>query len=55
MPYIILRQAIIKPLDTEKSGYNPDMVVLDQPALAEECLWKKRSTITQGESVDIVK
>lgn len=54
LPYIIPRQAIIKPIDTEKSGYNPDVIVLDQPALAEEPLWKKRSTITQGESVRVV-
>ncbi|MBW4490319.1 MAG: Uma2 family endonuclease [Trichocoleus desertorum ATA4-8-CV12] len=54
LPYIIPRQAIIKPLDTEKSGYNPDVIVLDQPALAEEPLWRKRSTITQGESVRVV-
>ncbi len=54
LPYIIPRQAIIKPLDTDKSGYNPDVIVLDQPALAEEPLWKQRSTITQGESIRVV-
>ena len=54
LPYVIPRQAIIKPIDTDKSGYNPDVIVLDQPALAEEPLWKKRSTITQGESVRVV-
>lgn len=54
LPYIIPRQAIIKPIDTDKSGYNPDAIVLDQPALSEEPLWKKRSTITQGKSVRVV-
>lgn len=54
LPYVVPRQAIIKPIDTEKSGYNPDVIVLDQPALAEEPLWKKRSTITQGKSVKVV-
>jgi Uma2 family endonuclease len=54
LPYIIPRQVIIKPIDADKSGYNPDVIVLDQPALAEEPLWKKRSTITQGESVRVV-
>ena len=54
LPYIIPRQALIKPIDTDKSGYNPDVIVLDQLALNEEPRWKKRSTITQGKSVRVV-
>ncbi|NJN60026.1 MAG: Uma2 family endonuclease [Leptolyngbyaceae cyanobacterium SL_5_9] len=54
LPYIIPRQAIIKPVDTDKSGYNADIIVLDQLALNEEPLWKKRSTITKGSSVKVV-
>jgi Uma2 family endonuclease len=54
LPYIIPRQAIVKPLDTDKSGYCPDVIVLDQPALEDEPLWKKRSTITQGNSVRVI-
>jgi Uma2 family endonuclease len=54
LPYLIPRQAIVKPIETDKSGYNPDVIVLDQLALQEEPLWKKRSTITSGESVRLV-
>ncbi|MFB2835634.1 Uma2 family endonuclease [Floridanema evergladense] len=54
LPYLIPRQAIVKPVDTDKSGYNPDVIVLDLPALENEPLWKKRSTITKGESVRVV-
>lgn len=54
LPYIIPRQTIIRPVDTDKSGYNPDVIVLDQLALDNEPLWKKRSTITQGASVKVV-
>jgi Uma2 family endonuclease len=54
LPYLIPRQTIVKPVDTDKSGYNPDVIVLDQLALAEEPLWKKRSTILQGTSVRLV-
>lgn len=54
LPYIIPRQAIVKPVDTDKSGYNPDVIVLDQPSLNQEPLWKKRSTITQGSLVRVV-
>ncbi len=54
LPYIIPRQAIIKPIDTDKSGYSPDVIVLDQFSLNEKPLWKKRSTITQGKSIRVV-
>ena len=53
LPYIIPRQAIVKPVDTDKSGYNPDVIILDKLALNEEPLWKKRSTITKGKSVKV--
>ena len=51
---LIPRQAIVKPIDTDKSGYSPDVIVLDRAALSEEQLWKKRSTVTQGKSVRVV-
>ncbi|WP_353735143.1 MULTISPECIES: hypothetical protein [unclassified Okeania] len=47
LPYIIPRQAVVKPIDTNKSGDNPDVIFLDESALKDEPLWKKRSTITQ--------
>lgn len=50
LPYVIPRQAIVKPIGTVEFGYNPDVIVLDQPQLAADPLWKKRSTITRGES-----
>jgi Uma2 family endonuclease len=54
LPCIIPRQAIVKPLDSDKSGYSPDVILLDQPVLEDEPLWKKRSTITQGKSVRVI-
>lgn len=54
LPYVIPRQAIVKPIDTDKSGYNPDVIVLDRQALNDEPLWKKRSTLTKGETVRVV-
>jgi Uma2 family endonuclease len=54
LPYLIPRQAIVKPVDNEQAGYNPDLIVLDQAALQDEPLWKNRSTITQGKSVKLV-
>lgn len=55
LPYFIPRQCIVKPVNTnEKSGYNPDVIVLDEKALLCEPLWKKRSTITRGETARLV-
>ncbi|MBE9118380.1 Uma2 family endonuclease [Lusitaniella coriacea LEGE 07157] len=51
LPYFVARQCIIKPIDSDKSGFIPDVAVLDENALKTEPLWKKRSVITKGETV----
>jgi Uma2 family endonuclease len=53
LPYIIPKQALIKPLNTDKSAYNPDVTVLDKSALNDENFWEKHSTITQGKTVPL--
>jgi Uma2 family endonuclease len=54
LPYLIPRQCIVKPIDSDKSGYNPDVIVLDRQALETEPMWQRRSTITKGETVRLV-
>ena len=54
LSYLIPKQALIKPLDTNKSAYNPDVLILDKSSLNDEPLWKTRSTITQGKTVPLV-
>ncbi|MGK7940784.1 MAG: Uma2 family endonuclease [Crocosphaera sp.] len=54
LPYMIPKQALIKHLDTNKSAYNPDVLILDQSNLNDEPLWRTRSTITQGKTVPLV-
>ncbi len=54
LPYMIPKQALIKPLDTNKSAYNPDVLIIDQSNLNNEPFWKTRSTITQGKTVPLV-
>jgi Uma2 family endonuclease len=51
LPLIIPRQCILKAIDSDKSGFSPDIAVLNNAALSEEPLWNKRSTITKGSSV----
>ncbi|KKD39654.1 MAG: Uma2 family endonuclease [Limnoraphis robusta] len=53
LPFFIPRQGLIKAIDSDKSAYIPDVMVLDYNALENESLWKKRSTITQGTSIKL--
>nr|WP_099240148.1 Uma2 family endonuclease [Synechococcus sp. BDU 130192] len=52
LPLCVPRQGLIKAIDTGKTAYIPDVMVLDSAAIQDkEPMWKKRSTITQGETV----
>ena len=54
LPFFIPRQGLIKAIDSDKSAYIPDVMVLDSNSVRDhEPMWKKRSTITQGTSVKL--
>ena len=50
LPYLVPKEYIVKSANNE-SGYSPDVLILDRPALATEPRWKKESIITMGSSV----
>lgn len=52
LPYFFPRTYLVKPPAAE-SGYQPDVLVLDKPALSEEPLWQKAATICRGSSVKL--
>jgi Uma2 family endonuclease len=52
LPYLIPRESIVKSIDG-KSGYEPDVIVLDKELLAQEPRWETESIITQGSSVKL--
>ena len=52
LPYLIPRESIVKSIDG-KSGYEPDIIVLDQELLAQDLRWEAESIITQGNSVKL--
>jgi Uma2 family endonuclease len=52
LPYLIPRESIVKSIDG-KSGYEPDVIVLDREALVQEARWETESIITQGSSVKL--
>jgi len=54
LPYFIPRDCVVKPVETNRAGYQPDVIVLDEAALVDEPLWEARSTITKGRSVRLI-
>ncbi|MEH2327028.1 MAG: Uma2 family endonuclease [Nostoc sp.] len=51
--YGIPKTVLVKPLENE-SAYSPDVLILNQPNLVNEPLWKKKSTVTQAASIPLV-
>ncbi|MBE9205033.1 Uma2 family endonuclease [Nostoc sp. LEGE 06077] len=50
--WTIPRESIVKP--TSESGYEPDIIVLDQEALSHEPRWNKESIIENATSVKLI-
>ncbi|MBD2454845.1 Uma2 family endonuclease [Nostoc sp. FACHB-87] len=53
LPYLIPKTVFVKPLASE-SAYSPDILLLNQPNLVNEPLWKKKSTVSQAASIPLV-
>jgi len=53
LPYFIPKTAFVKPPESE-SAYSPDVLILNQPNLVNEPLWKKESTVSLPESIPLV-
>ena len=51
--YFVPNKTLVKPV-TKKSGYFPDVVLLNRSNLINESLWKKDSIVTQPESIPLV-
>lgn len=52
IPYLLPNSALIKSPD-EKSGYKPDVLIIDRNELINEPLWEQYSTLTQGTSIPL--
>jgi Uma2 family endonuclease len=53
LPWFVPKECIVRSLD-ERSGYEPDMIVLDRPVLVDEPLWESGSILTLGKSIKLV-
>lgn len=52
-PYFIPKQCIVKP-DGDRSGYEPEVILLNEEILPDEPRWEKDSTIVYGKSVVLI-
>ena len=53
LPYFLPKECVVK-ADNERSGYEPDAIVLDRQGTNSEPRWKKESIITMGSSVRLI-
>lgn len=51
--WTIPRESIVK-VSNEKSGYEPDIIVLDQTAIAHEPRWQSESVVENAQSVKLI-
>jgi len=53
LSYFVPRECIVRSLDG-KSGYEPDIIVLDETALVDEPRWESGSILTLGKSIKLI-
>lgn len=53
LPYFIPKECIVRSMDGN-SGYEPDVIVLDELGLTDEPDWESGSIITLGKSIKII-
>ncbi|WNZ43964.1 Uma2 family endonuclease [Leptolyngbya boryana CZ1] len=52
LPYFIPKECIVKVLD--QSGYEPDIIVLDEIEIADEPRWERESVIERAASIRLI-
>jgi Uma2 family endonuclease len=53
LPYFIPKECVVKPRRDE-SGYEPDVIVLDERTIEDDPRWERESIIAKGTSVRLV-
>jgi Uma2 family endonuclease len=53
LPYFIPKECVVRSED-KRSGYEPDVIVLDENTIADDPRWEKESVITKGRSVRLI-
>ncbi|WP_036479695.1 Uma2 family endonuclease [Myxosarcina sp. GI1] len=53
LPYLIPKTALVKS-SARECGYSPDVLILNRPALKNESLWEKYSTVQQAATIPLI-
>jgi Uma2 family endonuclease len=53
LPYFIPGESIVKSIDN-KSGYEPDAIVLNEQSVDDEPRWEKESILTSGNTIPLI-
>jgi Uma2 family endonuclease len=53
LPYFIPSESIVKSIDN-KSGYEPDAIVLNERSIDDEPRWEKESILTSGNTIPLI-
>jgi Uma2 family endonuclease len=53
LSYFVPRECILKSVDS-KSGFEPDVIILEEQALNDESRWEQESILTLGSSIPLV-
>jgi Uma2 family endonuclease len=54
LPWFVLQQGLLRPLNTGVTAFRPDVAVVDQNQLTKEPLWAEQSILTLGSSIKFV-
>ena len=53
LPYFIPKTVLVK-IQDKQSAYSPDVLILNRPALQNETLWEKYSTVQKASSIPLI-
>ncbi|MGB3236819.1 MAG: Uma2 family endonuclease [Geitlerinemataceae cyanobacterium] len=54
LPFLVPKSCILRPSSDEATARRPDVIVLDEAALADEPYWHREPVIVRGQSIKLV-
>jgi Uma2 family endonuclease len=54
LPWLVLQRGLLRPPNTNRTAFRPDIAVVDRTELVNEVLWSEQSILTQGSSIKFI-
>jgi Uma2 family endonuclease len=54
LPWFVLQRGLLRPPNTNRTAFRPDIAVIDRTELANEVLWSEQSILTQSSSIKFI-